>query len=722
MKKEIIESYLQAGYALFPVNGKTPVTKNWQKTDHNPYQGIEDFPNNFGVCLKDDDLVIDIDVGETKNGRQKEGKESFRKLAEDISFDFKKTFAVKTGGGGVHFYLKKPPEIKIKEKWKQYPDIEFKSSGRFVVGAGCIHPVTKKEYKIVQGEMDNATQTPTILLNIIKYTPIDLEKLQGLKQYIDDVQTVARTKAFLTQYDAAIEGHGGDSHTYKAVCRCREFGISPQLALDLLLKIWNPKCQPPWDAEDLKQKVFNAYTYDESPLGSKHPETDFKDVKPKKKQKSWMNKYTWTGLRKKTTNAFPQSLNNTMNYLDGISKLNKLFRFNMHTQNIEFTRMPVWFPANTQNSRVFNWTDGDNTSVKLLLEKEQLYEVNSNTVHEAVYATSLLQPVHPIRDYLMGLKWDMQPRIETWLQDYAYVKDNAYTRAVSTKVMLAAVGRILNPGAPFHCVLILEGEQGIGKSMLINAFGGDWYGDVLVDPHKYADTVDNMRNLWIIELSEMEIAKKDVGSVRAFLSKATDRARLAYRRNTEDFPRQSIFIGSFNPDSSGGYLSDTTGNRRFWPVEVPIKVKNGVPEKYIRVAEFKENRDQLLAEAVYRYQRGETDLHIDNEVTKVLAAIEVDKRRPKDAWIDRIMDWLNVLNDDGSVKNVVSGHEVYTNCIGGVMSTFDRYQQSRVSQIMVKELKWIKGTYYFPSSNQNTFKIRKNGYKRPDNVDIEEIL
>ena len=46
-------------------------------------------------------------------------------------------------------------------------------------------------------------------------------------------------------------------------------------------------------------------------------------------------------------------------------------------------------------------------------------------------------------------------------------------------------------------MLILEGEQGIGKSMLVSVLGGQWYSDIAITENS-KDTIDAMRGCWIL--------------------------------------------------------------------------------------------------------------------------------------------------------------------------------------------------------------------------------
>jgi len=200
--------------------------------------------------------------------------------------------------------------------------------------------------------------------------------------------------------------------------------------------------------------------------------------------------------------------------------------------------------------------------LKFLLQSRQILLITSHSFP----AELRLILRHPIREWLNSLKWDGVPRLNTWLSTYCGALESEYVNAVGRKTLMGAVARVYEPGIKFDSVLVLEGEQGTGKSTTCAILGGKWFGDAPLDIHNPKDTIEYVHSHWIIEFSEMASTRKaDVNALKNFITRQEDDARPAYARVRVRFPRQSIFIGTVNPDNIG-YLSDDTGNRRFWPV------------------------------------------------------------------------------------------------------------------------------------------------------------
>lgn len=158
------------GYPDCEVAGKHPVMTNWQNMmgQAGPFKTIKSYVeygidiDGFGWLLGDEHLVVDIDP---KNG----GNASYDKLVALVPELDECNVVIKTGGGGRHLYYKKPADLKVVGTHRDYPGIDFKQRGGFVVAAGSLHKSGERYdvgggYSTDLNEMDDA---PTALLEII---------------------------------------------------------------------------------------------------------------------------------------------------------------------------------------------------------------------------------------------------------------------------------------------------------------------------------------------------------------------------------------------------------------------------------------------------------------------------------------------------------------------------------------------------------------------------
>jgi hypothetical protein len=74
----------------------------------------------------------------------------------------------------------------------------------------------------------------------------------------DDDAVVRQARNYLRKVPPAVEGHGGDAHTWQVACLLViDFGLTPERAVPVLAE-WNRKCLPPWTLPDLLHKLEAA--------------------------------------------------------------------------------------------------------------------------------------------------------------------------------------------------------------------------------------------------------------------------------------------------------------------------------------------------------------------------------------------------------------------------------------------------------------------------------
>jgi len=271
-----------------------------------------------------------------------------------------------------------------------------------------------------------------------------------------------------------------------------------------------------------------------------------------------------------------------------------------------------------------------------------------------------------IRDEINALVWDGQPRLDGWLVRHAQGRDTEYDRQAFTLCCVAMVRRIQHPGTKFDQIPVLEGPQGGGKSTFLRvlARGDDYFTDALNVGATDKETLEIVHGKLIAELGELAgIGKKELNHVKAFASRQSDRARLAYGKFTTECPRQFTIWGTTN-DSE--YLSDPTGNRRFWPLNVGK----------FDLAQARKDCNQLWAEAATLEANGHP-LTLPEHLWS--DAAEVQKARLiSDTWADAIGEKLDLFRDR-AIK-VRTGDTLLS--IGVPLERQDRGAQMRAASIM----------------------------------------
>lgn len=692
-KLKNIRALTAAGFALIPCRGKVPVVPKWETAKPGQYKESRLVAGNYGIVLTAEVLVIDIDPRNFEDG-----KNPVEALMADLGDIIKRTMMVRTGGGGVHIFLRKPADINLPNTVEKYgPGVEFKSAGRQVVGPGSIHPDTGKEYALVAGEPSSLMEAPADFLAALGTVGTvgtvgvaaaaavappgsdsgpEQAAATAAPEFKNDDATQERFALYLEQHAApSVEGRSGDLNAFKVAAEGRDLGLPPDITLSLMLAHWNGRCRPPWDPKELEEKVAHAYKYANSPIGAKHPENNFTPISAATSDDKEKPEGEW---QLTSQGAVRKTFVNLLNYLRSSQhSLAQVFGYNEFSCSVEFMNPAPWHKGIMPAYKGIS--DGDLKLLKGYLSQHCRFETSVATIDEAVVVVAYENRFHPVREYLSGLVWDKTPRLDFWLRDFCGAADDDYTRAVSRKVLCAAVARVFKPGVKFDYVLVLEGAQDIGKSTVCEVLGGEWYDDFTVDPHS-PDTIQRMQGKWVLEMAELEsVRRSDVDALKAFITRKVDVARLAYGRLPVHAPRQGIFIATKNPAADGAYLKDDTGNRRWWPL--PVEPKAGALK--LDIKGLRESRNQLFAEAVERVKLGER-IDMDTLELKTAAKIVVAKRHAEHEWTERITIWIAGLPVE---RDFISGREVFIEAMNGIEKQYDRRSSLAIATVL-RSLGW----------------------------------
>jgi predicted P-loop ATPase len=285
-----------------------------------------------------------------------------------------------------------------------------------------------------------------------------------------------------------------------------------------------------------------------------------------------------------------------------------------------------------RNVALGEWTDADTARAGIWITREYSFSVGVGDLRAALQITAERHSFHPVRRWLRALEWDGRPRLDDWLIRLCGAKDTPYVRAVSKNFLIGAVARAMEPGCQVDSMPIFEGEQGIFKSSMLRALGGSWFLETSIHVGRDKDSYQVLKGKWIVEWGEMgSMSRSEVNEVKQYISERVSTYRPSFGNRVRDFPRQCVFAGTTNPTGSG-YLKDSTGARRFWPVALTR----------LDLEALKEERKQLFAEAYARYLQKEEYYFKDAALVKEHAK-EAEKRRQKDPWEEVLANWLTTV-------------------------------------------------------------------------------
>lgn len=346
------------------------------------------------------------------------------------------------------------------------------------------------------------------------------------------------------------------------------------------------------------------------------------------------------------------------------------------------------------------WSEGMDTAIRDLLEAPRRQggydiKVTDRDLRGAVNMAARRNAFHPVREYLTRQRWDGRPRVDRLFIDYLGAPDTPYTRSVARLFFAGAVTRVFEPGHKFDFAVMLKGLQGKRKSTFIQILARRWFAELDGDLHDTKGLVELMQGAWILELPELaSFGRSDVRQIKAFISRTTDKVRLAYDRRADLFPRQCVFIGSTNDDE---FLRDDTGGRRFWPIVCEVSL--------IDTDRLAGEVDQLWAEAysIYLAMRreqpgGTLPLYLADEeaATEALEIQEMHRvESAEDGMSGRIAEWLDIpVTDDAFEdepprrRDVVCLLQVWVECFGRDMSNCTQTQSAALGRAMRRVPGW----------------------------------
>jgi len=339
-------------------------------------------------------------------------------------------------------------------------------------------------------------------------------------------------------------------------------------------------------------------------------------------------------------------ITNYIIYLTQSTKYKDKFRYNDFTKQNEFCGK--------------EFKDSDLCDLYTDIENE-LGILSFKKIDTALTVVFHRNEYNPIIDYLNSVEWDGQKRIETLFIDLLDADNTELNRYMTKTWFIAAVKRIFEPGCKFDNMIVLQGEQGIGKSSICDLISLKYSNNVSLNEVGHKDLINKLNRTWIAVVDELDsFNKKEMSNIKTFISNTKDTARLAFGKDAETYPRHCVFIGSTN-DST--FLRDNTSivERRFWVIKCNKTNRDGrifevLTDEYI---------NQIWAESVYYYKEN-PNMYLD--ITQDLMddfanTMSQFKTFTDDVVIDyvrNILDKKYHLNSKGEFNSEMDLYEQYT--------------------------------------------------------------
>lgn len=247
-------------WTIFPISPgtKRPALKgDWRShgsTDPDQLERWREAGYDLAVdCEASGLLVVDLDGAEG--------------LATAAGMDLPLTYTMQTPRGGRHLYYIGEGPTSVQKLGRK---VDTRGCGGYVVWEGPGY--------------DPIDERPAVPLPdwIVPALNVQKDRKQSQIDALDLPVNVSRAIQYLSIRTPAIEGEGGNDHSYQTAAALRDQGISEDRALVLMLDEWNERCIPPWDAEELATIVRNAYAYSQNEEGAQafdfDPATRFNGV------------------------------------------------------------------------------------------------------------------------------------------------------------------------------------------------------------------------------------------------------------------------------------------------------------------------------------------------------------------------------------------------------------------------------------------------------------
>jgi predicted P-loop ATPase len=639
--------YAKSGLAVFPLKPKSkmPIYPGGFKIATTDTGTITEWwtkhPSaNIGIAtgVKSGGMfVIDLDKDSDKGI---DGYETLTDWERDNG-DLPDTANTITGRGGYHLLYK--TNKTVKSRAGLYDGIDIRGDGGYIVAPPSIHN-NGNEYQWEQTLAEYGIS----------------EANNTVFKFLKGTSETEQTEALMVP--AEIRQGGRNDMMYRVACALQAKGLDDSTIIMAVKSENEKKCFPPLEEEELLKTIKSALSQDKGKFKFNKPRSrQYISLIQTKPNKDGETKHKQCAENIATVIRQDEDLAGKIKY-DLISYAPKYFG-----------QLPWRKPGDTMGE----WDDFDDSNLRAYLDTNFGLK-NKGDYDDGFNIVLNENKFNPIIDYLEALpEWDGIPRIENLLFDFLGVPKDDYSLAVMNLFMQGAINRAYHPGCKFDYMLVIVGEQGIGKSTFLRelALNEMWFDDNF-NTVEGNQAIERLRGKWILELAELLAVKKqkEVESIKAFITAQVDNYREPYARRTTARKRCCVFAATTNDYT---FLTDRTGNRRYMPVTA---------DKRNRLRTLFDEPDyihrffrQAWAEALHIYKTERPRLVLSKNIAE-----EAIKRQQnyleEDPWVGIIQLYLdNTMLDKVCAMNI--WHEALKND-----SDPKRHESNRIHTIMRNEV------------------------------------
>lgn len=270
-------------------------------------------------------------------------------------------------------------------------------------------------------------------------------------------------------------------------------------------------------------------------------------------------------------------------------------------QDVSFTEKTPWGePAGThiENRQI--------SALYRYLTRNYMIDLSLSMVSVLVDERATMNRHNPVRDYLDSLEWDGVNRIDSALPG---VPVSAYSSMVARKCLTAAVARVYEPGIKFDHVLVIQGNQGLGKTYWVEKMARGFH--TQLGSVSNGETVRTLHQSWIAVSDEYAaFTKGGFAEWKDFITRTSDTFRQPYEKRAHKKNRAQVIWATTNDQDF--IPENEQGTRRFLVVKAENKVDfSKMTDEYI---------GQVWAEAKHLYLSGER-LYLTDEENAIAESV-----------------------------------------------------------------------------------------------------